>query len=1177
MKINARILLISLSTVVLITVTTSAIYYSFTYSILRSKQESTMLNSASRFILNLEVALEQTEEDLNKISADLVSRNSIKIENTSIDFMFFLEGDSLINPHRFYKKKSVYLTQKLGSIQSYVRRNENIFLKFKELSNGEIVYYGRLITSDFLNQMSKNTNADVALILNGTPIETSNAGKNDIYLLSLIRSIRDLSNKGRFDLYFEEIGETDFLATHYVPKSFRGTDAEYSFLIFATSTDIANFRTMLGIIIIIVVVAGIFISLLFILFFTTRLRTQINILSRGAELTAGGNFDHFVEIITNDELGKLAEVFNHMLEKLKLQKQREEDYTELLSLINKNPELNKVIEASLKKIVKATYASAGIFHLVEEEKLHSPFCHGCDKDSSTFNNHSEYQNKALKNKKLLEVKINDDDLILTRGNSKIRITNLILLPIVYGKKPIALLELAFTTDTSPTIIDYLESIHDQLAIGIANARSLNQLEVIIEELKHLNEEYENQNRDIINKNEELILLHTQLKEKAEELEIQRAKAVEMTNIKSQFLASVSHELKTPLSSILGLTELMLKNTNTIGDNRDKLRVVLRSGNKLLGLINNILDFLKIESGKIEIRKSTFSMIEFLEDFKNLIDPLANEKDLPFLINYESKSDYLISTDKLKLEQILTNLISNAIKFTEHGSVILSVKVNNSDLFFSVKDSGIGISEIDRNIIFEEFRQADGGTSRKYSGTGLGLAISKRYAAMLGGNIDFESKVGKGSVFTLSLVECVLEEIFLSRDISFSAELLHSSDVHQNYIALLRPNKNTKELIEDYLSINNIPTKTFYSLTDFYASIDKGLPRAIILCVSNEDTEAWESLVKLKSENKTAGVPTIILFIDEGKKVGYAINVFGYLHESLIEHQIPTLVSAAGEFYDTKIKSILIADEQALLETRIENIKNSPIVKLKTTNPDKVSSELTKKKYDLIMLNLAGQDFSSIAIVDEIKRQSSNKNLPVVLLINNELSLDDFNRLNEDMQIITNKRKQHPLDVLKVIRDRLKIEYDSNFTKRLMQDDFAKEEIISQIFPTEENSKKKVLIVDDDKDTLFTVGEIVKELGYEVLFASTGVECLLTINNILPNLILLDIMMPKMDGFETIKNIKEDKRFQNVPVIALTAYAMLDNKEVIEKSGFTDIITKPIDTKILEEKVNALVKKGEKLL
>ncbi len=362
---------------------------------------------------------------------------------------------------------------------------------------------------------------------------------------------------------------------------------------------------------------------------------------------------------------------------------------------------------------------------------------------------NDFYKKIIETKETIEISSENSLPTVKTGTLDLKISYLLLLPVIYNNKVIAILELASLQTPTFDAKDYLEKIKEQLAIGLTNAKAVVQLENFVNELKLLNDEYQKQNIQIKKQNDTLLEMSNQLKNKAEELAIQKEKAEDSTRLKSQFLASMSHELRTPMNSILGLTELILDKAQLSVKNKERLEVVLKSGKRLMGLINDILDLSKIEAGKMEIREEDILLEEIIEDVSNTASPLALEKGLIFTIKRNCNTRFIINTDRVRVTQVLINLIGNAIKFTQSGKIELAISFNQDKmLLFSVSDTGIGISEENKKIIFEEFRQIDGTAAKKYSGTGLGLAISKKILDLIGGKIWVASIEGEGSVFLI---------------------------------------------------------------------------------------------------------------------------------------------------------------------------------------------------------------------------------------------------------------------------------------------------------------------------------------------------------------------------------------------------------------------------------------------
>lgn len=924
MKINARIIFITFLVVVIVSVSSSLIYYSITNAILESRNSKNIINSANDFVFFLETSIDKATEDFQKYYLNNEDESEIDIDSTNVDVVFTVNTDNRLN--LINKKSNVFLNDRFEGFQNFINDNPYIILKYSKNNKGQTLFYGIVINESFLNEAAKKIRAEVALIVENVPYTFSNSNENNIYLPNLITSQNELRYLNNFDIAVTNIESADFLAVKYEPKYILSSNSKLSFLVFSYFTDIYYFTDTMKLIIPVVLFTGTMLAMIFTLLFTTKFRKQISLLTEAADITAKGNLDYRVPIISKDELGELGSTFNNMISDISANEKIEKEYAEFITIINQNITLKKLSNAVLKKILEVTKLKFGAIYLVDKTQLRTMAAIGLNNDFAESLGQQQIYKDIIDNREVVEMQFNQNYPVIRSSLVEIQIQYLLILPVISGNELIGIIELAseFKPETSPK--DKLYRIIEQFAIGLRNAVSYEKMSNLVEELQQLNEDYQKQNLQMKGKNEELVKLHNELQMKAKELEEEKRKAVELTHVKSQFLASMSHELKTPLNSIIGLSELTERDSSTISKTRDRVKIVLRNSKKLLSMINNILEFSKIESGKYELNEQKFLITEFLGDLYTSSEILAGEKQLRLSVKLNYTKNLLVRTDRVKLDHILLNLISNAIKFTDKGSVSVMVeKSDKNDIIINVSDSGIGISEEHQKVIFDEFKQLESGNNRKYSGVGLGLAICNRYARLLNGELRVESKENIGSTFSLLLKDVIVDEV-------------------------------------DYLI--NEPFELFSgSITDNYKK------KSLIRHISEEDD----------------------LFI--------------------------------------------------------------PV--------------------------------------------SKNKNLPVVL------------------------------------------------------------------------------IVDDDKDTLYTVGEILQSLGFDLHFATNGIECLERLEDIVPDLILLDIMMPEMDGFETINKIRANKKLRDLKVYALTAHAMLDDKYIIKESGFDDLITKPLDSSTLLSKVKQAIINNKK--
>lgn len=1175
MKLKYRLTLIAFLIVIIISVTSTFIFYSLAGRLLMQQQSKNILYSTNDFAFVLQSELSKPDEDFKLIAPFISNINKINLDSTAIDFCFTLVNDSLINQREFKLKTKSFLNIRSSSFRQFFSDNPNVVLRYAQFQNGKTVYYGCQITSHFLDRISGKIRAEVALVINDAPVETSNSDKNQINLPGIINAARELKFKNSFDLYSREFENVDFVASLFIPKFLLTPGGKINFIVFNVFKEGVEFRNTLRDVMVLIVIAGSALTFLIVIGFTIRLRRQIALLSEAAEITGKGNLDHRVEIITNDEIGMLGGTFNRMLDELLRNKKAEKEYSEFITLINQNPTMQEISDAALSKIIKTTGLTFGVLYIVEQKSLRLISSFGLSKKFIELTQNADLYSNAIEKKEKVEFKFHDNYPEIKTGIASIKIKYLTIYPIIYNKETIAVLELASESIPNEEVVTYIDNIHEQLAVGLINAKSFEQLENFVNELKTLNEEYQKQNEQIIKQNEQLKELHSQIQEKAGELEKQRSKAVELTRVKSDFLASMSHELRTPLISILGLTELLMKDNGVAVKTNDRLKIVHRNGKKLLSLINNILEFSKFESGKIEIKKESFLLSDLLDELYPNIEQLTTEKNLKFVLNIENDKNILISTDKAKLEQILLNLLVNAVKFTEHGSIQLVVSIHDeNEVEFSVIDTGIGLSEENKKVIFSEFQQVDGSTSRKYGGAGLGLAICKKYVELLGGVLVLQSELGKGSKFSFALPDSVLDTFDTPAHQFLTLTDDGGNESHIKTILIISANQDSLKLINDYLASYNYKIFATSKREDGISLAKKEKPDAIILDPFIHDQNVWSIILELRNNKITADIPIVLTMIIQESKVGWEPEIFDFVSLEFPELVYEGTIRKVEMHYERQVRKIVVIDKSDSVYRALKNISGTEyelqlvkkiegaVKKIREENPQLIFVDCASFYQDIFQLNM------------ELSQNRLTKNIPLVLILPREFSEEQINTLNAKLRETTLKVKAHPLDVLKVLRDRLKMDDDiTNKKINLIQESLPAE---NEKYPVksgkkEDKAKPTILIVDDDNDALFTIGEFVKEMNCDTIFAHNGMECLLMLNHIEPDLIFLDIMMPQMDGFETIKQIRNEKRFASIPVIALTAYAMLDNKNIIENNGFDDLVTKPINSQLLAAKMIKFLK------
>ncbi len=1160
MKINAKLFLLTFTIITLVSVASAFIYHTLTQQLLQSQQSKALVNSANDFIFAFQDLIENIDEEYQQ-----VVRPSGKIhDNSHLDFIFETNSDSLVIRKSFKIKSNVNIYTNVSSMREFLKYNTNLVTRRAKDSEKDI-YYGILIDSKVIKTLSEKIRAEVALVEGNVVSNFTNDQENQYYLPYLSRVTRELRTKNNFELIQETIDDIDFSATHFSPKSSVVSNQELDFVIFSISREAADFKNTMNLVTAVIVISGIFLTIIFLFLFTTKFRKQLEFINDGVNNLVVGEVGEHVKIISKDEIGKLGIAFNNMLDEIEKRDLAEKEYSEFISLINQNPSLEKIGNATLQKIINSTNVDVGAFYLYEDNELIPIAVLGLPNKKRSLCEEASFYNKAKDNREIVEIYFEENHPILKTGITQLKISYLFVLPIFYNNEIIAILELASVNKPTNDIKSYLNKIGDQLAIGLANGKALSELQSLVEELQNLNKAYQEQNIQITEKNEELIKLHEKLKRGSKELEIQTSKAIESEKIKSQFLANMSHELRTPQNAILGLTELILKDGSTPTRTKERLNVVLRNGKKLLTLIENILEYSKLESGNTGIKKSKLKLSELVNEVTSFINPLFFERDIAFIVKVPESLDFELETDVKKVEQIIYNLIGNASKFTKNGFVKLELNIEGSSLNIIVEDTGPGISQEDRKIIFDEFRQVDASLNRKFSGTGLGLAICKRYSELLGGTIVVSNAVEQGSVFTVKLPDVVNLEI--------EKHLKHKEKLIPKHILkalIISDGHDSINLISDYLKSHSIEVEVKSSYQIDISFIEETRPDIIILDILLKQNTGWNLLVDIKSIPIISNTPVIIVNMDEEANCGLGLNIYKYYPESIDRHSIHRAVEQIEEQQSIKLRKILF-----IMNDESFNIVEDGLIvdELKIYHHNGKSAVIDDiKRYDpdLIIIDLFDSKIESVKTLAEIYNDLFCKSIPVLAFIHRIDQMSEQKLLNNSIFETTLQNQFHPLDVLKVIKDRIEL-FDSNIFKADQEITKSDTKIQSDNSLSNRNigSKIKVLIVDDNDDARFTIGEIIESLGYQPEFATNGFECLDKLKVELPDLVLLDIMMPKMDGFQTIKKIREHKIYNNLKVYALTAYAMLTDKEIIEKNGFNGLFTKPINTVQLERKLNQI--------
>ncbi|MFN3873383.1 MAG: response regulator [Ignavibacterium sp.] len=1167
MKISFRILLINFTVVVIILLSAATVFYSLIFNTLNSQQTKNLINSSNSFIYSFQKLLSEIDDELLSF---LENKNKSQFINSrTLDFVILVKSDEKTIDY-LYLSKNVLINPDVKSISKFLEINPLALVKRKNFE-GQNYIYGKIINSGFIDDIAQRINAEVAVIWENSAAELSNPTVNREYLYLINTAYNYLKNKNNFEIYTQGTKASDILATLYKTNADDVIKTNLSFLIFNKMGEAATLRDTLKNVLFIIGFVGIIISLILSYLLTNKIRRQIGELSSATEEIRSGNFSTRVSVKGKDEVAKLGDAFNLMLDEIVKNHKAMNDYTEFITLINQNPSLTEISEAALKKIIKTCGFTIGAIYSVDDQEVSFITSFGLGSNKIGAENNIFYK-KVIETKEPITIESENFLPVASTGILEIKIKYLHIRPVIYSNKVVAVLEFGSLNKPTDEAINYLSKIQDQLAIGLTNAKAFVQLENFVKELSRLNEEMQKQNEQIKEQNKTLLELSEQLKEKAKELEIQKQKAEESTKLKSQFLASMSHELRTPMNSILGLTELILDKAQIDDKNRERLEVVLKSGKRLMNLINDILDLSKIEAGKMEIREEEILLEELLEDVSSTIQPLVYEKGLRFTINRKCDTKIIVTTDKGRVTQVLINLLGNAIKFTDKGNIELSVALmDDNNLVFSVSDTGIGIPEDAQKIIFEEFRQVDGSTTRRYSGTGLGLAISKKIVDLLGGKIWVKSIVGKGSIFSFTIPVNYRGEYWNKE---FDLDLLGVDKRNVNKpILVIDDDPDVRFTIGQYLTTRGYEVIFAPDAESGIKMAVENKPFAITLDVILPDKDGWSVLKELKENPVTKNIPVILVSFVGDKNIGVGLGAFDYLVKPITADNLLAAFDKLEASVQKKIQKIVIVDDDELefekfkKEFSFENISIEYI-----QDSEYAFNKISEVQPDLIIIDLIMPKVDGISLTHKLKSSRSTRNIPIIISTAKDLSDSEKKSLNSVVEQIAIKSQGHPMDVLKIVRDRIKQQEQESQTLKSRISTDSEKNSLSELQKNINKAVEEILIVDDDPDTLFTMNELVQSMGYKTYLAKSGVECLKMLDHIKPDLILLDIMMPGMDGFQTLKNIRMNKSFSNIPVFAVTAKAMSGDKEVILKFGFNDYIPKPVNSTIVSAKISQLFSK-----
>ncbi len=817
---------------------------------------------------------------------------------------------------------------------------------------------------------------------------------------------------------------------------------------------------------------------------------------------------------------------------------------------------------------------------------------------------------ALEKQPICLSNVPDDYVKINSGLGETSPKNILVFPLLLDDTAIGVLEIGSLYEFTDVQTEFLGLVAENIAMTIrscmANMRTVEllaetqsqarELQTQQEELKTTNEELEKhsnilqkQKEAIEQKNSELQQARKIIEKKAKELEV-------ASQYKSDFLANMSHELRTPLNSLLILSQTLAENKkgNLTAKQIEYAQTIHSSGSDLLELINDILDLSKVEAGKMELDPRNVRLTDFSDYIKRNLMPLIEKKGLSFEIKIAPGLPVRINTDYQRVNQIMKNLIANAVKFTHKGGVRVEIFRPGKDIdlsgsgldvkktvAFAVSDTGIGIPQNKKKLIFEAFQQVDGSTSKKYGGTGLGLSFSKELASLLGGEIQLESEEGKGSTFTLYLPENLSQKQASPKSIfePSSLEKITGTDKDTATLPIRNPSIS-QEFVSDDRKIIEHGDKVLLIIEDDQSSAkiildiarekdfkclvaedgETGLyfadyykPGAIILDITLPGISGWTVMERLKENPETRNIPVHFMSASDKNIAAMKMGAVGFLTKPVSLEVIDEAFKKIEDIISRKIKTLLIVLDNNQHKKSVLNLLEGMEIKTTLASTGQEAYDLLKRKrFDSIILDPCLIDGSGFDLLEKIKYNEIISYIPIIIFSSKKLNEEEENKLRKYTESVTIKKVKSP----EILLDEVVL-----FLHLVEKNLPAKQQKIIKKTHDQDTvlTNKTILLIDDDVRNVFALSNILREKGVKVLAEKNGqdgLECLNKNPDI--DLVLMDIMMPEMDGYEATREIRKQKRFENLPIIAITAKAMKGDKNECLKAGANDYIAKPFD-------------------
>ncbi|MCM5530046.1 response regulator [Parasegetibacter sp. NRK P23] len=949
-----------------------------------------------------------------------------------------------------------------------------------------------------------------------------------------------------------------------------------------------------------------------------------------ADKVSAGDYSVRVSDAAGDNLGTLAGNLNKMAASLETSFKRISDNEWVqtgIAKMNNTMIAEEMLEALSDRIVEYvalyTGSQVGALYVKERESLHFYAGYAYHENSSRAVYHvgeGMVGQAARTGERILLEAIPEEQVAVSFATGDVKPKNIVLVPLKQGYHIKGVLELGSVHPFSERTLSFLEAIAEDLGTAIASAQNRQRLQELLEETQSQAEELQSQHSELENLNTELEAQAQKLQASEEELKVQqeelmqtnqeleersrlleernmliaernmeiqtKAEQLELsTKYKSEFLANMSHELRTPLNSILLLSRLMSENNNgnLSPEDVEYAKVIQSAGNGLLSLIDEILDLSKIESGKMELEYGRVAVSDIVRDMRALFEPVAQEKGLELKLTIQQGVPSALETDKMRLEQILRNLLSNALKFTAQGYVHMDVfrpTDESNYIGISVKDTGIGIPKEKQHLIFEAFQQADGSTRRKYGGTGLGLSISRELARLLGGEIQLHSNVDQGSEFVVYVPLEKAQTAALPPAPKKVAEVQPEQEAEQKTVTVdpyispsipeaipddrnqIVPGDNVILIVED--DTNFAFSLLEYARKNKYKGVlsvrgDEAVPlaitykpRGILLDIQLPVKSGWEVMEELKNNPQTRHIPVHIMSSHTVRRESLLTGAVDFINKPVAFEKINEIFGKIEEVLSRDPKKVLIVEENPKHARALAYFLESFQVNAEISSDVNESIDaLTRRNIDCVILDMGVPDKHAYNTLDEVKRTPGLEQLPIIVFTGKSLSRSEELRIRQYADSIVVKTAhsyQRILDEVSLFLHMVE-EHRRPEEKKYMRLGGLNEVL----------SNKKVLVADDDVRNIFSLTKTLEQYGMSVISAVDGKEALQQLDaHPDVNIILMDMMMPEMDGYESIARIRKNPRYKNLPILAVTAKAMTGDREKCIKAGASDYITKPVD-------------------